>query len=360
MADEDESQKTEEPTAKKLRDAKEKGEVASSQELKTWFMLAAATAVVVGLSPFIASSITRRLQAFMSSVHLLDTEQVGAMESISALIFEVFMIISIPFAIFIVTALSASYIQHGMTFTFEKFKPDLSKLSPLKGAKKIFSTRIFIEFIKTSLKLIAVSSVVLMVTLPERELIDTVMYLSVIDMLDVVYTMAVRLLIGVLVFLTIVAAIDYSYQKYQYIKRLRMTKQEVKDEHKQSDGDPQVKGRLRAIRRERAMQRMMAAIPTADVVVTNPTHYAVALEYKHGSMDVPKLVAKGMDTVALRIRELAEEHGVPIIENPPLARALHAGVEIDEEIPPEHYKAVAGVISYIMKLKNAGFSRQKR
>ncbi|WP_262689666.1 flagellar biosynthesis protein FlhB [Kordiimonas aestuarii] len=360
MADEDESQKTEEPTAKKLQDAKEKGEVASSQELKTWFMLAAATAVVAGLGPFMASSVALRLQVFMGNIHLMDTEQVGATANIFALVREVFFIIIIPFSIFVVIALAASYIQHGATFTFEKLKPDLSKLSPLKGAKKIFSTRIFIEFVKITLKLIGVTSAVLIVVLPERELIDTIMYLSVIDLMGLIYTMAVRLMIAVLIFLTIVAAIDYSYQKYQYIKKLRMTKQEVKDERKQSDGDPHVKGRLRSIRRERAMQRMMANIPKADVVITNPTHYAVALEYKHGTMDVPKLVAKGVDTVALRIREMAEEHGVPIIENPPLARALHAGVDIDEEIPPEHYKAVAGVISYIMKLRKAGFSGRKR
>ncbi|WP_417449607.1 flagellar biosynthesis protein FlhB [Kordiimonas sp.] len=360
MADEDESQKTEEPTAKKLQDAKEKGEVASSQELKTWFMIAAATAVVAGMGPMIALAVTRRLQAFMGTVHLMNTEQVGAMANVVSLVREVFFILIIPFFVFVVVALAASLVQHGATFSFEKFKPDISKLSPLKGAKKIFSTRIFIEFIKITLKLTGVSAAVLIVVLPERELIDTIMLMSVMDMMDLIYTMAVRLMIAVLIFLTIVAAIDFSYQKYQYIKKLRMTKQEVKDERKQSDGDPHVKGRLRSIRRERAMQRMMANIPNADVVITNPTHYAVALEYKHGTMDVPKLVAKGVDSIALKIRELAEENGVPIIENPPVARALHASVEIDEEIPPEHYKAVAGVISYIMKLRRAGFSGKRR
>lgn len=360
MAEEDESQKTEEPTPKKLEEAHKKGEVASSQELKTWFMLMAGTAVVAGFGPFIALSITRKLQAFMTTVHLLDVDQVGAMSNLVVLLREVFILLLIPFSVFVVTALAASYVQHGATFSFEKFKPDISKLSPLKGAKKIFSTKIFIEFIKLTLKLIGVTTAVLIVVLPERELIDTIMLLSTIDMMSLIYSMVVRLLIATLVFLTIVAAIDYSFQKYQFIKRMRMTKQEVKDERKQADGDPQVKGKLRAIRRERAMQRMMANIPKADVVVTNPTHYAVALEYKHGQMDVPKLIAKGVDSVAFKIRELAEENGIPIIENPPLARALHASVDIDEEIPPEHYKAVAGVISYIMKLKRAGFSSRKR
>lgn len=360
MADEDDSQKTEEPTPKKLEEAHRKGEVASSQELKTWFMIVAATAVVAGLGPYMALTITRKLQAFMGNVHLMDTDQVGAMSNIVTLLKEVLLVLLIPFSIFVVTALAASYIQHGATFSFEKFKPDITKLSPLKGAKKIFSSRIFMEFVKLVLKLTGVTSAVLIVVLPEWEVIDTIMFLSMIDMMGLVYSMVVRLLIAVLIFLTVVAAIDYSYQKYQFIKRMRMTKQEVKDERKQSDGDPHVKGRLRAIRRERAMQRMMANIPKADVVITNPTHYAVALEYKHGEMDVPKLVAKGVDTVALKIRELAKEHGVPIVENPPLARALHAGVDIDEEIPPEHYKAVAGVISYMMKLKRAGFSSRKR
>jgi flagellar biosynthetic protein FlhB len=153
--------------------------------------------------------------------------------------------------------------------------------------------------------------------------------------------------------MTVIAGLDILYQRYEHNKSMKMSRQEIKDEHKQSEGDPAVKGRLRQIRQERARQRMMAAVPDASVVIANPTHFAVALSYQHEAMDAPKVVAKGADVIALRIREVAEENGVPVVENPPLARALFNGVDLDQDVPPEHYKAVAEVIGYIMKLKRS-------
>ena len=161
-----------------------------------------------------------------------------------------------------------------------------------------------------------------------------------------------QILIAVLSVMTLIAALDFLYQKQQHLKQLRMSKQEVKEEFKQTEGDPMIKSRLRQIRMERARKRMMAAVPEADVVITNPTHYAVALKYDGETMEAPKLVAKGADLVARKIRELAKEPDVPIVENPPLARALHDTVELDELIPPEHYKAVAEIIGYVMSLNN--------
>jgi flagellar biosynthetic protein FlhB len=161
------------------------------------------------------------------------------------------------------------------------------------------------------------------------------------------------MLTSVLVALLVVAAGDYGYQRWSFMKKMRMTKQEVRDEHKQMEGDPMIKARMRSMRRERARQRMMAAVPKSTVVVTNPTHYAVALKYEMDTMDAPILVAKGVELVALRIREIAQENDVPIVENPPLARALYATVELEQEVPQEHYKAVAEVIGYVMRLKGA-------
>src|SRR3546814_110937 len=158
-------------------------------------------------------------------------------------------------------------------------------------------------------------------------------------------------MIGVLSVMTLIAGIDFLYQKLRHIKKLRMSRQELKDEFRQSEGDPMVKGRLRQIRMERARRRMMAAVPNADVVITNPTHFAVALKYVAVDMSAPRLIAKGADDVAFRIRKIAKEHGVPVVENPPLARGLFAAVDLDEEVPPEHYKAVAEVIGYVMRLK---------
>lgn len=166
------------------------------------------------------------------------------------------------------------------------------------------------------------------------------------------------MLFGVVAVMTVIAIIDFVYQKYEHIKELKMSRQEIKDEAKDADGDPKIKARLRAIRMERTRQRMMAAVPDATVVVTNPTHYAVALKYDGGEQEVPKVVAKGADEVALRIREMAEESDVPIVENPPLARALFAAAEIDDEIPFEYYKAVAEIISYVMNLRNPRAARR--
>jgi len=169
--------------------------------------------------------------------------------------------------------------------------------------------------------------------------------------LDRIHEIALVIAAATVMVMTVIAALDFMYQRYNQYKNLRMTKQEVKDEHKQSEGDPHVKARIRRLRQERAQQRMMAAVPEADVVITNPTHYAVALEYKMETMPAPRLVAKGVDSLAQRIRETAEEHEVPLVENPPLARALYAAIELDEEIPAEYYQAVAEVIGYVMRLK---------
>jgi flagellar biosynthetic protein FlhB len=360
MAEEDDAQKTEEPTPKKLQDALDKGDVPVSQELKTWFIFLAATILIFSASSYIASSLATDLGAFLGQVHNYSSDDSSIEQPIMQLLWRVFLMLMIPFGGFIVAGLIGNISQHKFIFTFEKMKPKLSKISPLSGFKRIFGTRLLVEFGKITAKLLAVSFALFLIFWPERDRLDTLMYVSVPELLSFAQFMALRIFVGVLIVLTIIAALDYSYQKYEHIKKLRMTKQEVKDEQKQVDGDPHVKARLRQIRNERARQRMMASVPDADVVITNPTHYAVALEYKHGSMDVPRLLAKGVDDVALRIREVAEENGVPIVENPPLARALHAGVEIEEEVPPEHYQAVAQVIGYIMKLEKAGISKKKR
>ncbi len=354
MAEEDDSQKTEEPTAKKLRDAQEKGEVATSQELKTLVMMIAALIVIATYSGWIANRIVNKLQSYMSRAHEISSDETGMLEALSGLMHEVFYVMMLPFSIFIVAAILSNRTQHEFSFTAEKLKPSIGNMSPMKGLKKIFGTRMPLEFAKMTGKLGAVGGVILLIAYPERSRLDTIMLLAPMDIIALIKMMAIKLIVGVIIIMIIIAIADFSYQKYKYIKRLKMSKQEVKDENKQSDGDPKVKARLRQIRFERHTQRMMAAVPRADVVITNPTHYAVALEYKHESMEVPVLLAKGVDEVALRIRERAEEYDIPILENPPLARALYASVEIDQEIPPDHYKAVAEVITYILKLQRAG------
>jgi flagellar biosynthetic protein FlhB len=181
--------------------------------------------------------------------------------------------------------------------------------------------------------------------------IELISSFSLGQILDRIQLVAILLTAGTAAVMTVVAALDYAFQRRSFIKQMRMTKQEVRDEHKQAEGDPQIKARIRRLRMERAQKRMMAAVPEADVVITNPTHFAVALAYEMETMSAPRLVAKGADVLAQRIREIAEENQVPLVENPPLARALYASVELDQEIPPEHYQAVAQVIGYVMRLK---------
>jgi len=359
MAEEDDTQKTEEPTQKKLDDAHKKGEMASSQEVKTLIMLLTVTAVIAAWGDFIVGGIRDALRGYMARLYDVTIDETGLTDYLLSLVYKVSWVMSVPLGAFIIAAIVANRMQNPSVMAWDKVKPDIKNLSLLKGAKKIFSKRIFVEFGKITGKLIAVSGTIFLIVYPERSRLDTIMLLPPVEIILTIKIMAIKLLIGVLIVLIIIAAVDYSFQKYQFLKRMKMTKQEVKDERKQSDGDPKVKARLRQIRFERHAQRMMANVPNADVVITNPTHYAVAIEYKHEKMDVPVLLAKGMDNVAMRIRELAEEHEIPIIENPPLARALHASVEIDQEIPADHYKAVAEVISYILKLKRAGIKLSK-
>tara|TARA_B100001142_G_C14258887_1_gene626226 strand:- start:464 stop:1357 length:894 start_codon:yes stop_codon:yes gene_type:complete len=246
-------------------------------------------------------------------------------------------------------AIISNVAQFGLIFAPEKIKVDPSKISIIKGMKRMFSQRAIMEFIKGILKLFAVGIVSFYLALPWLSDLTLMVRMEIGFSLDRIIIISTVLAAGTLGVMTLVAVMDFAFQKQQFTKKMRMSKQEVKDEYKQSEGDPHVKARIRKIRTERAQQRMMAAVPEADVVITNPTHYSIALEYKMDDMAAPKLVAKGVDHLAMRIREVAEANEIPIVENPPLARALYAGVEINEEIPSEHFKAVAEVIGFIMR-----------
>lgn len=352
MADQpEESQKTEEPSPKKLQDALEKGDVARSQEVRHWFMLTSIVIMLSTVGPFSMGRIRDSLGGFIAHSHELPAEGGAVLEAISGIIGEVASALFFPILILVVGALAGSLVQHKLLFSVEKLKPKFSNISLMGGVKRLFSSRAIMEFAKTLLKFVIVASIAVFIIWPEGDLLTQLMTIPAGEMLQVVGKLALRLLIGVVAFMTVVALIDFIYQRAQQHKKLRMTKQEVKDEYKQLEGDPHVKARIRQLRQERARQRMMTAVPESDVVITNPTHYAVALKYDYDTMEVPVVTAKGADFLAQTIREIAEEHDIPLVENPPLARALHATVEVDEEIPPAQYKAVAEVISYILRLK---------
>jgi flagellar biosynthetic protein FlhB len=247
-------------------------------------------------------------------------------------------------------------IQHRLVWSSESLKPKFNKVSPGAGLKRIFGKQAIANFFKGLFKLTALGAVMTAVLWPERHRLESFMMFDPSAILGVTTSLTLQLMGAVAAMLAAVAIADYFFQYRQWFQRQKMSLQEIKDEFKQSEGDPHIKGKIRQLRQQRMKKRMMAAVPNASVVITNPTHYSVALSYDRG-MAAPMCVAKGVDNVAFKIREIAKKHDIPIVENVPLARALYATVDVDEEIPVEHYHAVAEVIGYVMRLKN-GFSRR--
>jgi len=352
MADEqDASQKTEDPSQRRIDEAEQEGNIARSQELNYWFMIVGATMVVVLFTGPMARRVTQLVAPFLASPDDIATDP----GNLGRVLFDLFTSLGLTLlpalAVVGLAGLAGTLIQHRPVISFEVLVPNLSRLSPLNGLKRFISPRGGLEFVKALLKLAVIGGVVVTVIWPKLDILPLMMTYDVGAILLTAKSLAVSLLTAVIAIMLAVAGADMFYQKWSLLRSLRMSKQEVRDEAKQSDGDPAVKARIRAIRNDRSRRRMMAAVPEADVVVTNPTHFAVALKYDSATMEAPKVVAKGQDLLALRIREIAAEHKVPIVENPPLARALHGACEIDREIPVEHYRAVAEVIGYVMRLK---------
>lgn len=347
--DDDDSSKTEDPTPKRLEESRKKGQIALSRELNTWLMLLAGTLIIGTMSGGFMTELTVFMRGFIE--HAGDLPQVpgGFNETLGASFWKVFGMMALPLIALMFMAFIGPFIQTGPLFAPEVIKPDLSKISPLKGFQRLFSMRSIVEFVKGLLKLAIIGCVGYILLSPFFDKLEHFVGLPVPAMMHEILALVMRLMAGVLTVLLIVAVLDVLYQRKEHMKKLRMSKQELKDEYKQSEGDPQVKGKLRQLRAEKARQRMMANVPGATVVITNPTHYAVALKYEPETMDAPVCVAKGVDAIALKIREVASENKVTIYENPPLARTLYSVIEIDDIVPPEHYQAVAEVISFVFR-----------
>jgi flagellar biosynthesis protein FlhB len=351
MAEDDDSQKTEDPTEKRKAKTRTDGDVASSQEIKSWAALLGGAFGLLLLSPGVANSIRMISSKFIESPHAmpLDAEHFRLM--FADVLIDTGIAVAPVMGLLMLMGFASNVGQTGFIWAPKKIAPELKKISLLKGAKRMVSLRAVNEFAKGILKLTLVTVVALMVAVPLLTDLTLFIERDIRAMLERLLLVSVWFTVASVAVMTMIAAIDLAYQKYTQFKQMKMSKQEVKDENKQSEGDPQVKARIRQIRAERAQQRMMASVPEADVIITNPTHYAIALRYKIEEMQAPLLVAKGVDSLAMRIRETAEEYDIPIVENPPLARALYAAVDIDEEVPAEHYMAVAEVIGYVMRMR---------
>ncbi|ESQ91431.1 flagellar biosynthesis protein FlhB [Asticcacaulis benevestitus] len=358
MADEtDAEDKTEDASGRKLQQAREKGDVAKSGDLPQALSLIGACAIVAIKGPDICRSLTVDLLPFLAHPDQLlnSLEGDGGLAIARAVIMDIIPILLMVMGASMALGVFGNVMQTGLMFTPSKLAPDFTKLNPMTGLKRLFGVDAFITFGKTLLKLIVTGFIVYLVVKNRLNDMLALADASPLLILPYIHEAAIALALAVCIFLFVEGAADYALQKFRFLQRMKMSKQEQKEEYKQTEGDPHIKAKLRQLRMEKGRRRMMQNVATATVVVTNPTHYAVALHFEMGEMSAPVCVAKGMDAVALRIREEAGKHNVPIVEDPPLARALFASMEIDDVIPEQHFAAVAKLISFVITRKKRGF-----
>ncbi|MCF6093821.1 flagellar biosynthesis protein FlhB [Microaerobacter geothermalis] len=344
-------EKTEKATPRRKQESRKKGQVAKSAEIPSAMVMLFVFLSLLFIGKFMGNSLLNLYRQSFTQYFFWDFTP----SSISALFLQLFIemgkILLPIMGIALAGGIIGNYIQIGFLFTAEPLKMNLKRLDPIEGAKKIFSLRAIVELVKAILKIVLVSLVVYLIFVTEKDQLLLLAQKNVWDNFHFTALLTVKIGIYVSLLLIVLAVLDYIYQRYDYEKNLRMSKQDIKDEMKKMEGDPQVKGKIKQRQREMAMRRMMQEVPKADVVITNPTHFAVALIYDGETMDSPKVVAKGADHVALKIKEIAQENDVVVMENKPLAKALFQQVEIGENIPEDLFRAVAEILAYVYKLK---------
>ena len=318
--------------------------------MSTLLLLAAAAAFAFAGAPQAARTLATVGAALLREAHVVPVDGAGLARLGWSLLAALGPPLLLPLLLFLAAPVLAAVLQNAVVWTAEPLQPKLERISPLAGAQRLFSLRTLVELAKSVAKLALVATALVWLLRPELPRILAAGALAPGPLAALMAELAGRCLVGLAVTALLLAIVDYGHQHFEFMRRMRMSRQELLDELKQSDGDPHVRQRRRAIRLERARRRMMADVPRATVIVTNPTHYAVALRYRAGETAAPEVLAKGLDVLALRIRKIAAGHGIPVIENPPLARALHAACEPGDLIPPAHYQAVAEIISYVLRL----------
>jgi flagellar biosynthesis protein FlhB len=347
-------ERSEQPTSKRLRDAAERGQVARSKEVQDVVQLSAALLTLTWMGSYMVTSLAAKVGAGLSQIDTVAHRTVMPSELTAiatGYLGQLLLIVGPVMATAVVAGLAAVSAQGGWNVSWQPLQPNLSKLSPANGLKRLVPTKAGLDLVRVGLVSIALAWVAYGVVMPFVEGSALMSRVSVADASAQTWTTVVTLAKRALIVFGSIAAADYLLKRYQLRKSLKMTKQEVKEEQKMLEGNPEIKGRVRRLQREMARRRMLAAVPKATVVITNPTHYAVALEYKRDAMAAPRVVAKGVDHVAERIKAVAREHGVPTVENVTLARALYANAEIDDVIPADLFEAVAEVLAYLVRLK---------
>jgi flagellar biosynthesis protein FlhB len=357
MAEErDDSEHTEDPTLRRLEEAIKRGDVVKSVEVGTWFTIGGGTLMLMIFAGPLAANLTATFRGLLAHANDIPADGPALELFVKMLTTRVLAALAVPSLVLALAALLGNVIQHRPLLSVEPVLPQLSRISPAAGLRRMFSKQALANFAKGLAKLTLFGAVLGALLWPQRMRIAGLIAVDPAMILPVTRTLAMKMLGTVVAILAVVAAADYLFQYRQWFDRQKMSVREMKEEFRQTEGDPAVKGKLRQMRAARARKRMMAAVPKASVVIANPTHFAVALQYERG-MNAPVCVAKGADLIARKIREVAEAHDIPVVENPPLARALYGTVEIDREIPQEHYRAVAEIIGYVMRLRRSVLGR---
>ncbi|MFP4697264.1 MAG: flagellar biosynthesis protein FlhB [Eubacteriales bacterium] len=348
-------EKTEKPTARKREKAREEGQVVKSIEINTAFLLITLFMTIKLIIPSFNNNMTNLFNDIYSKFDL--SEDTVSIEMMAGLLSEVILtmikILAPIFIVVMVLGLFLNFLQVGFKITLKPLKPKLNRISPIQGFKRLFSLRAIFELIKSLFK-IGIILVIVYFSIKDKEDILFAFYdMNLIQIIGWIGDLAIGIGLKIGVFFIFIAIADYLFQKYKQQKELKMTKQEVKDEHKMIDGNPEIKSKIRQKMREVSLRRMMQDLPKADVIITNPTHFAVAVQYDTSISSAPLIIAKGTDFLAARIKEKATEYEIEIVENKPLARTLYYTVDIGEEIPSELYQTVAEVLAFVYKLKQS-------
>jgi len=344
-------EKTEKATPRKRRQARRKGQVASSHEVTSSVILLAALGLFFLMGPYLKNHLLRMFGEVYLNWLDMDVTAQNIMPMFYRFLMEMLLFMAPIFILAILVTVAVNYAQIGWLFTLEPLKFNLKRLNPIQGLKNLFRLRSLVELAKSVLKLAIIGLAIYGVLMSRMDEILSLAHMPIEGAFSFVGKLVLQMGVIVAILLFILSIGDYAFAKYEYEKSLRMSKQDIKDEIKDTEGDPRVKGRIRERQRRMAIMRMMQEVPKADVVITNPTHYAVALKYDSAKMDAPVVVAKGVDYMALKIRETAKKHDVVIMENRPLARALYERTEIGEMIPTDLFQAVAEVLAYVYRLK---------
>ncbi|WP_456271531.1 flagellar biosynthesis protein FlhB [Bacillus sp. AK031] len=345
-------EKSEKATPKKRQDSRKKGQTAKSQDVNAAAILLAVFLFLTFSASYIGNIVFDLFRHSFQEYMMMNLTHESFFVIVNDVLMQVAILLGPIMLVALLAGVFSNYVQVGVMFTSEPLQPKLEKIDPIKGAKRIFSLRAIVELLKSILKIGFVGAITFVILWWKIDEVLELSFKSAHDSLATMASLTVQMGIAASLALLFLSVFDYLYQKYDFEKNIRMSKQDIKDEHKNSEGDPLIKSKIKQRQREMAMRRMMQEVPDADVVITNPTHYAIALKYDEDKLEAPYVVAKGVDYLAQKIKFIASENDIIMVENRPLARSLYDGAEIGDAIPEEFFKAVAEILAYVYRMKN--------